>query len=57
MLAFRGIHEEFNKTIEICRVSLGRVLGVVLDCVRVNFGNILGASGCPSPAKRRVEKP
>ena len=56
MLAFRRIHEEFNQTIEICRVSLGRGAGSSPGLhLRVGFGNILGASGYPNPAKRQPQ--
>ena len=56
MSAFWEIHEEINKTIEICRVFRGRALGVDLGSISGGFWYPFGAAGRPKSEKRRSRK-
>ena len=51
MLAFWEIHKKIVKTNKTCRVFPGRVLGVDLGSISMDFGTILGAFGCPKSEK------
>ena len=57
MSAFFQIHEEINKTIEICIVFRGRALGVDLGSISGGFWDNFGSMWMPKIGKKAIQKP
>ena len=57
MSAFWKIYEEVFKIIEICRVFLGRALGVDLGSISDGFWDHFGTMWVPKIGKKTIQKP
>ena len=51
------IHRDFCSISEICKVFLGRALGVDLGSISNRFGNHFGSSWVPKVGKKAIQKP